>query len=423
MTWVDWCRRQGFDAALGEEAEAALRATEPIRAGYRERGHAGALRVLDAMRRQALSEADLAPSHGYGYHDAGRAKLEAIYAEVMGVEAAIVRPQIVSGTHALAIALRAAARPGGEILLATGEPYDTLHPLLGLTPDAPGSLAEIGVRVRRPEGDGADPRAVADAVGPRTCAVFIQRSRGYSGRASTPVAAIERLIAAVRGRRPEVACVVDNCYGEFVEPLEPGAVGADLVAGSLIKNPGGGLASTGGYVAGRGEWVERAAAFLTAPGLGTDVGPLTGGFKRECLQGLLLAPGIVGQALEGAVFAAEFFRRFGLRTDPEPAARRTDLIQVVECGSRDALVRFCQGVQAAAPVDAHVRPEPWAMPGYDHEVIMAAGTFVQGASIELSADGPLRPPYRAYLQGGLALPLVIAACVSAVAALRRDGLI
>ena len=381
------------------------------------------LRVLDAMRRHRVEESDLAPSSGYGYHDRGREKLEAIYAEVFGGDAALVRPQIVSGTQALALAFFGNLLPGDELLLATGEPYDTLAAVIDAEGRRPGSLGEMGVRVRRvglgPQGPDLD--AIAAATGAGTRVVFSQRSRGYSARPSLAVGQVGEIVRAVKGRNPQAVCLVDNCYGEFVEPEEPCAAGADLVAGSLIKNPGGGLAGTGGYLVGRPGVVERAAARLTAPGLGGQVGPFLGSTKRDFYQGFYLAPLVVGQALQGAVFAAAFFAALGFEVQPAADEPRTDLIQAITLGSREALVDFCRGIQAGSPVEAHLRPEPWAMPGYDHEVIMAAGAFTQGSSIELSADAPLRPPYTVYLQGGLNLPQVVAASLLAAQRLRNSG--
>lgn len=424
--WATYTAEAGLPADLGAVADAAWAASAAERARLEERAQRQSLKVLSAFRANHVSESDLLPSSGYGYHDQGRDKLEAIYASVFGAEAALVRPQIVSGTHAIALMLFGCLRPGDDLLIATGEPYDSLQGLLGLVPGAAGSLAEWGVTcdvLPWPERSLPDPAAVAAALGPRTRAVFLQRSRGYSQRPTIPVAHLGKIIEAVRTARPDVLCLVDNCYGEFVEELEPGHVGADLCAGSLIKNPGGGLATTGGYVIGRTELVEQAAACLTAPGVGREIGPVTGSLKREFFQGLLLAPGHVGQALQGAAFAAHFFAMLGLPTDPAPGGWRGDLIQAVATGSREGLIRFCQGLQAAAPIDSYVQPEPWAMPGYEHEVIMAAGTFTQGSTMELSADGPLRPPYTAYVQGGLQAVAVAAACLHAAAAMAAAGVL
>lgn len=425
--WAGWTRSLGLAPAqadaLAAHAAAALEQTARARHQVTAIAAANSLRVLDAFRQLQVDEADLAPSTGYGYNDRGREKLDQLYARIFGAEAALVRPQIVSGTHAISLGLFGLLRPGDELVLATGTPYDTLHGLLGLRPGTPGSLAEFGVRLRQidllPDG-GPDLGAIAAAVGPQTRAVFIQRSRGYTQRPSLPVATINRVIATVKEANPAAYCLVDNCYGEFVETAEPGA---DLTAGSLIKNPGGGLATTGGYLAGKAECIELAAARLTAPGVGGEVGPFSAQDKRLFYQGLFLAPHVVGQALQVAHFAAALFERLGCRVDPGPGTPRTDLIQSLELGSADALIAFCQGLQSGSPVESHVRPEPWPMPGYDHNVIMAAGTFTQGASIELSADGPLRPPYAAYLQGGLTLESGIAACLSAAAEMARRGVL
>lgn len=424
--WTEYAAGQRLPAWLGACADQAWTASAAERQALEQRAQRHSLNVLSAFRAHHVSETDLLPSSGYGYHDQGRDKLEAIYASLFGAEAALVRPQIVSGTHAIALMLFGCLRPGDELLIATGDPYDSLQGLLGLVPGTAGSLAEWGVTCRVlpwPEHGLPDPSAVAAALGSQTRAVFLQRSRGYSERPTIPVRHLGAMIEAVRRVRPDVYCLVDNCYGEFVEELEPGHVGADLFAGSLIKNPGGGIATTGGYVAGRHELVEQAGACLTAPGVGREIGPVTGSLKREFYQGLLLAPAHVGQALQGAAFAAHFFTRLGFPTDPGPGGWRGDLIQAVATGSRDGLIRFCQGLQAAAPVDAYVQPEPWAMPGYEHEVIMAAGTFTQGSTMELSADGPLRPPYTAYLQGGLQAVAVAAACLHAAAAMADAGLV
>lgn len=424
--WTAYAAAERLPEELGIAADEAWAASAAERAHFEQQAQRHSLQVLSAFRRHHVSETDLLPSSGYGYHDQGRDKLEAIYAAVFGAEAALVRPQIVSGTHAISLMLFGCLRPGDELLVATGDPYDSLHGLLGLVPGTRGSLAEWGVTCRIvpwPERGLPDPATVAAAIGPQTRAVFLQRSRGYSQRPTIPVRHLGELIAAVQQTRPDIYCLVDNCYGEFVEDIEPGHVGADLVAGSLIKNPGGGLATTGGYVAGRLELVERAAACLTAPGVGREIGPVTGSLKREFFQGLLLAPAHVGQALQGAAFAAHFFAMLGLPTDPGPGGWRGDLIQAVATGSREGLIRFCQGLQAAAPIDSYVQPEPWAMPGYEHEVIMAAGTFTQGSTMELSADGPLRPPYTAYMQGGLQAVGVAAACLHAAAAMAAGGVL
>lgn len=424
--WRNWGSQAGVRERLVESALDALARTQRVREAMTRVVTGNQLKVLEAFRAFQVDEGDLAASSGYAYSDRGRDKLEGIYARVFGAESALVRPQIVSGTHALAIALFGLLRPGDELILATGQPYDTLLGMTGLRPGEPGALTEFGVSLRLvelgPDGN-PDVKAVAEAVNRRTRMVFLQRSRGYSLRPSISVDGLAEIIRAVKDVSPETVCLVDNCYGELVEDREPTQAGADLIAGSLIKNPGGGLASTGGYLVGKAELVEIASARLTAPGIGGEVGPFPGSTKREFFQGLFLAPQAVGQALEGAVFAADFFGMLGFHTDPLPDDRRTDIIQAVVLRSRERLVAFCQGLQSGSPVESHVRPVPWAMPGYEHDIIMAAGAFTQGSSIELSADGPLREPYAAYLQGGLARDQVVAACLLAAQAMQTNGLL
>ncbi|MGI6127342.1 MAG: aminotransferase class I/II-fold pyridoxal phosphate-dependent enzyme [Planifilum sp.] len=360
-------------------------------------------KVLKAFRDEGVGEHHFTPSTGYGFDDLGRAVLEQVVARVFGAEAALVRPHIISGTHAIAACLYGVLRPGDELLYITGSPYDTLHQVIGSSADGSGSLCDYGVTYREvpltPEGE-VDFEGVRSAIGPNTRCIGIQRSRGYADRPSFSMASLEEMIRWLRDHVPEAVIFVDNCYGEFVEDMEPTAVGADLMAGSLIKNPGGGLAKTGGYIAGKRKWVERAASRLVAPGIGMD-GGATYGHLRDYFQGLFLAPHIVGQALKGAVFAAALLAEAGFSTSPAWDEPRTDIIQQVRFGDPELLIAFCRGIQAASPVDARLTPEPAPMPGYEDPVIMAAGTFVQGASIELSADGPLRPPYIAYMQGGL----------------------
>lgn len=360
-------------------------------------------KVLKAFREEGVGEHHFASSTGYGYDDLGRAVLERVTAKVFGAEAALVRPHIISGTHAIAACLYGVLRPGDELLYITGTPYDTLHRVIGSAADGSGSLCDYGITYREvpltPEGR-VDFDAVRAAIGPNTRCVGIQRSRGYADRPSFSVADIEEMIRRVRRYAPEAVIFVDNCYGEFVEDEEPTAKGADLMAGSLIKNPGGGLAKSGGYIAGKRKWVERAAARLVAPGIGME-GGATYNHLRDYFQGLFLAPHTVGQALKGAVFAAAMMAEAGISTSPAWDDPRTDIIQQIRFGDPELLIAFCRGIQEASPVDAHLTPEPAPMPGYDDPVIMAAGTFVQGASIELSADGPLRPPFIAYMQGGL----------------------
>ncbi|MCI5951700.1 MAG: methionine gamma-lyase family protein [Anaerostipes sp.] len=360
------------------------------------------LKVLAAMQKNKLSEAHLGATTGYGYNDIGREALEAIYADVFHTEDALVRPQITCGTHALGIALAGNVRPGDEILSPVGKPYDTLEEVIGIRPSK-GSLAEYGVtyaQVDLLEDGSFDFDGIQKAINERTKLVTIQRSKGYATRPTLSVARIKELIAFVKSIKPEVICMVDNCYGEFVEELEPSDVGADMIVGSLIKNPGGGLAPIGGYICGTKECVENAAYRLTTPGLGKEVGA-TLGVNEKFIQGLFLAPTVVNAALKGAVFAANIYEKLGFKVVPNGSESRHDIIQAVEFGNKDMVIAFCEGIQSAAPVDSHVVPEPWPMPGYDSDVIMAAGAFVSGSSIELSADAPIKPPYAVYFQGGL----------------------
>lgn len=363
------------------------------------------LKVLHAMQKNRVSEGCFQPSSGYGYNDLGRDTLEQVYADVFHTEAALVRPQITCGTHALALALAANLRPGDELLSPVGKPYDTLEEVIGIRPSN-GSLAEYGITYRQVEllEDGYfDYPAIEKAINEKTKLVTIQRSKGYQTRPSYPVEKIGELIAFIKKIKPDVICMVDNCYGEFVETIEPSDVGADMVVGSLIKNPGGGLAPIGGYVAGRADLIENCAYRLTSPGLGKEVGA-TLGVMQSFYQGFFLAPTVVSSALKGAVFAANLYERLGYPVIPNGTESRHDIIQAVTLGSAEGVIAFCQGVQAAAPVDSYVSPQPWAMPGYDSDVIMAAGAFVQGSSIELSADAPVKPPYAVYFQGGLTWP-------------------
>lgn len=359
-------------------------------------------KVIAAMQKNRVNATHFNLSTGYGYDDEGRDNLERVYADCFGAEAALVRPQITCGTHALALALGANLLPGDELLSPVGGPYDTLEEVIGIRP-SPCSLKEYGVSYRQvdllPDG-GFDYDGIRAAINEKTRLITIQRSKGYATRPSYSVEEIGKLIAFCKECKPDVLCMVDNCYGEFVETREPTNVGADMVVGSLIKNLGGGLAPTGGYICGRKECIERCAYRLSAPGLGREVGANLG-LLTSFYQGLFLAPTVVSSAVRGAVFAAACYEKLGFRVVPGSGETRRDIIQAVELGSREAMVAFCKGIQSAAPVDSYVTPEPWAMPGYESEVIMAAGAFVQGASIELSADGPIRPPYAVYFQGGL----------------------
>jgi cystathionine beta-lyase family protein involved in aluminum resistance len=362
------------------------------------------MKVLRAMEHQKVSAACFESTTGYGYDDLGRETLEAVYAEVFGAEAALVRPQITCGTHALTIALSALLRPGDELLSPVGKPYDTLEGVIGIKEDnPPGSLKEFGISYRQVDllEDGAfDWEGIKSALNEKTKLVTIQRSKGYAPRKTLSVERIGELIAYIKSIKPDVICMVDNCYGEFVETIEPTQAGADLCVGSLIKNPGGGLAPIGGYIAGREALIDLCAYRLTAPGLGKEVGA-TLGVNQSFFQGFFLAPTVTAGALKGAVFAANVYEDLGFLVVPDKSESRHDIIQAVTLGSPEAVIAFCQGIQAAAPVDSHVAPEPYAMPGYHSDVIMAAGAFVQGSSIELSADGPIEPPYAVYFQGGL----------------------
>lgn len=363
---------------------------------------ANQLKVLKALQDNQVSEACMLGTTGYGYNDLGRDTLEKVYAGIFHAEDALVRPQITCGTHALALALMSNLRPGDELLSPVGKPYDTLEEVIGIRPSK-GSLAEYGItyaQVDLLQDGGFDYEKIREAVNGRTRLVTIQRSKGYATRPTLSVERIGELIAFIKGIKPDVLCMVDNCYGEFVETIEPTDVGADMAVGSLIKNPGGGLAPIGGYIAGKKECVENAAFRLTSPGLGREVGASLG-ILSAFYEGLFLAPNVTASALKGAVFAANVFERLGFSVVPDARAERYDIIQAVSFGKPEALIAFCEGIQAASPVDSHVRPEPWDMPGYDSQVIMAAGAFVSGSSIELSADGPIKPPYAAYFQGGI----------------------
>jgi cystathionine beta-lyase family protein involved in aluminum resistance len=360
-------------------------------------------RLLAAYQKYGVSESHLRSSTGYGYDDLGRETLEKIVADLFGGELALVRPNIVSGTHAIAACLYGVLRPEDEWIALTGRPYDTLFEIIGSPHDGTGSLSDLGIQYHEiglTNKNDVDWLAFQQRVSKKTKLVAIQRSRGYSNRPSFTIAEIETMIKRIRKIVPDAIIFVDNCYGEFVEEREPLHVGADLIAGSLIKNLGGGLAKSGGYIVGRKSLVELAAARLVAPGIGLEVGA-THGYLADYYQGLFLAPHVVGEALKGMVFASALFEEEGYIVSPSYKDKRTDIIQQIQLGTAEKLITFCQAIQAASPIDAHVRPEPSPMPGYKDPVIMAAGTFVQGASIELSADGPLREPYTVYLQGGL----------------------
>lgn len=385
--------------AFGEKIEQELKARfEAIDA----MAEFNQMKVIRAMQENKVSAECFSQSNGYGYNDLGRDTLEKVYASCFHGEDALVRPQITCGTHALALALMSNLRPGDELLSPVGKPYDTLEEVIGIRPSK-GSLAEYGISYRQVDllEDGSfDFENIKKAINEKTKLVTIQRSKGYQTRPTLSVARIGELITFIKEIKPDVICMVDNCYGEFVEEKEPLEVGADMIVGSLIKNAGGGLAPIGGYIVGKKECVENAAYRLTSPGLGKEVGASLN-VIQSFYQGLFQAPVVVSGALKGAIFAANIYERLGFPVIPNGTESRHDIIQAVTLNSAEGLIAFCEGIQAAAPVDSYVKPEPWAMPGYDSEVIMAAGAFVQGSSIELSADGPLKPPYAVYFQGGI----------------------
>ena len=392
----------GVSRAVYAYGEEILDCLKPRFAAIDQNAEYNQAKVLHAMQENRVDATCFAATTGYGYDDLGRDKLEKVYAATFHTEAALVRPQITCGTHALALALGANLLPGDELLSPVGGPYDTLEEVIGIR-ESVGSLKEYGVSYRQvdllPDGS-FDTDKICAAISKKTKLITIQRSKGYATRPSFSVAQIGELIALCKQCKPDVICMVDNCYGEFTELIEPVNVGADLMVGSLIKNPGGGLAPTGGYICGRADLIERCARRLTAPGLGREVGANLG-LLTQFYQGFFLAPTVVASAVKGAVFAANCYEELGFHVIPGASEVRHDIIQAVELGSREGMIAFCKGIQAAAPVDSYVTPEPAPMPGYDSDVIMAAGAFVQGSSIELSADGPTRPPYAVYFQGGL----------------------
>ena len=382
-------------------------------------------RVLQSFQQNQVSDYHFNPSTGYGYDDSGRDNLERIYAQVLGGEAGLVRPQIISGTHAISTSLFGILRPGDELVYITGKPYDTLEEIVGIRGNGNGSLKEFNIGYKHVDltSEGrVDFAAVKEAISPQTKMIGIQRSKGYAARPSFTIADIKEMIEFVKGIKPDVVVFVDNCYGEFVERMEPCHVGADLMAGSLIKNPGGGLAKTGGYIVGKKEYVEACSYRLTSPGIGAEAGASLYSLQ-EMYQGFFMAPHTVGQALKGAQFTSAFLEEIGLNTFPKWDEKRTDLIQAVQFDQRDMMVSFCQAIQFASPINSHVTPYPNYMPGYEDDVIMAAGTFIQGASIELTADGPIRPPYIAYVQGGLTYSHVKLAVLTAVNRLCEQKLI
>lgn len=360
-------------------------------------------KVLDAFQNNTIRDMHFAWNTGYGYDDAGRDATERVYADIFHTEAALVRPIIVNGTHALSLTLMGILRPGDELIYCTGSPYDTLEEVIGIRGEGKGSLKEYGVTYKQveltPEGK-IDLDALGKAISPATRMITVQRATGYGWRKAISIEEIEEWVKFVKGINPEIICMTDNCYGEFLHEKEPTDVGVDVIAGSLIKNPGGGLALTGGYIAGRQDLIEKISYRMTSPGIGGECG-LTFGQTRTMLQGLFIAPKTVNGAVKGAILCAKAFELLGFDVCPKPEDTRSDIIQAVKLGTPEGVIAFCKGIQAAAPVDSHVSPEPWAMPGYDDPVIMAAGAFVQGSSIELSADAPIREPYVVYFQGGL----------------------
>lgn len=382
------------------------------------------LKVIKAMQECHVSEACLLGTTGYGYNDIGRDKLEEVYSKVFHTEASLVRPVITCGTHALAIALFSNLRPGDELLSLSGKPYDTLEEVIGIRPSK-GSLAEYGITYRQVEllPDGRmDIEGIKKAIRPETRMCEIQRSKGYQTRPTFSVDEIGEAIKAVKAINPDIICMVDNCYGEFVETKEPSDVGADMCVGSLIKNPGGGIAPIGGYITGTRECMENAAARMTSPGLGREVGASLG-INSQFFQGFFMAPTVTASALKGAIFAASIYERLGYGCYPSADTKRHDIIQAITLGSDKALIAFCRGIQKAAPVDSFVDPEPWDMPGYDCKVIMAAGAFVSGSSIELSADGPLKEPYTVYFQGGLTWPSAKLGILMTVQEMKNEGIL
>lgn len=417
-------RSLGISDAVQNFAEEILEGLEERFRKIDENAEYNQLKVIKAMQDARVSAECFQATSGYGYNDIGRETLEKVYALTFHTEDALVRPQITCGTHALALALSANLRPGDEMLSISGKPYDTLEEVIGIRPSC-GSLAEFQITYGQvellPDG-GFDFEGIRKAIKPNTRLIEIQRSKGYLTRPTLSVRQIGEAIAFVKSIRPDIICMVDNCYGEFVETIEPSDFGADMVVGSLIKNPGGGLAPVGGYIAGTRECIERAAYRLTSPGLGKEVGA-TLGVMQSFYQGFFLAPTVTAAALKGAVFAANIYEKLGFKVIPSAQEERYDIIQAVEFGHPEGVIAFCEGIQAAAPVDSYVTPEPWAMPGYDSDVIMAAGAFVQGSSIELSADGPIKPPYAVYFQGGLTWPHAKLGIMKSLQRLYEKGLV
>ncbi|MGE7779027.1 aminotransferase class I/II-fold pyridoxal phosphate-dependent enzyme [Peribacillus sp. NPDC097264] len=407
---------------IAQEVEAMI---FPLHKQVDERIETNQFRVLQSYQKHRVSDSHFNPTTGYGYDDIGRDTLELIYADVFGAEAGLVRAQIISGTHAISTALFGILRPGDELLYITGKPYDTLEEIVGIRGSGIGSLRDFQIgydAVPLMESGSVDFEAVRHAINPKTKMIGIQRSKGYATRPSFTIDEIKEMISFVKEINPEIVVFVDNCYGEFVETEEPCHVGADLMAGSLIKNPGGGIVKTGGYIVGKKDLVEACSYRLTSPGIGAEAGASLYSLQ-EMYQGFFLAPHVVGQAIKGAMFTAAFLEKIGMNTYPRWDAKRTDLIQSVQFDDKDKMVAFCQAIQYASPINSHVTPYPAYMPGYEDDVIMAAGTFIQGASIELTADGPTRPPYVAYVQGGLTYAHVKMAVLTAVNSLMEKELI
>ncbi|MFJ7638487.1 aminotransferase class I/II-fold pyridoxal phosphate-dependent enzyme [Peribacillus sp. NPDC097206] len=407
---------------IAQEVEAMI---FPLHKQVDERIETNQFRVLQSYQKHRVSDSHFNPTTGYGYDDIGRDTLELIYADVFGAEAGLVRAQIISGTHAISTALFGILRPGDELLYITGKPYDTLEEIVGIRGSGIGSLRDFQIgydAVPLMESGSVDFEAVRQAINPKTKMIGIQRSKGYATRPSFTIDEIKEMISFVKEINPEIVVFVDNCYGEFVETEEPCHVGADLMAGSLIKNPGGGIVKTGGYIVGKKDLVEACSYRLTSPGIGAEAGASLYSLQ-EMYQGFFLAPHVVGQAIKGAMFTAAFLEKIGMNTYPRWDAKRTDLIQSVQFDDKDKMVAFCQAIQYASPINSHVTPYPAYMPGYEDDVIMAAGTFIQGASIELTADGPTRPPYVAYVQGGLTYAHVKMAVLTAVNSLMEKELI
>ncbi len=414
----------GIDTQVLAFGEHILKNLKDRFAAIDETAEYNQLKVIRAMQKARVSEACLLGTTGYGYNDIGRDTLEEVYANLFHAEDALVRPQITCGTHALALALMSNLRPGDELLSPVGKPYDTLEEVIGIR-ESKGSLKEYGISYSQvdllPDGS-FDYDGIRAAIHEKTKLVTIQRSKGYEPRKTLSVERIGELISFIKSCKPDVLCMVDNCYGEFVERIEPVEVGADMVVGSLIKNPGGGLAPIGGYIVGKKECVEYAAYRLTSPGLGKEVGASLG-VLPAFYQGLFLAPTVTASALKGAVFAANIFETLGFSVVPDAKEDRFDIIQAITFGKPEAVISFCKGIQAAASVDSHLSPEPWDMPGYDAPVIMAAGAFVSGSSIELSADGPIKPPYAVYMQGGLTFPHAKFGMLKALQNMKNDGIL